>query len=103
MHGDAVTENPETNKKGLFLFGAVQLLLTLVTTTGTLHFSGLHLQFNKEKKSLKDHVKPYLLEGNSLFSSKAIFIVLSSVLRKKTKHFLLQKRCKKSIWLPSKN
>lgn len=23
MHGDAVTETPETNKKGLFLFGTV--------------------------------------------------------------------------------
>lgn len=49
--------------------------MTLVTMTGTLHVSGLHLQFHKgEKIPLKDHVKPCLLKGNSLFASKATFI-----------------------------
>lgn len=53
IHGAAVIENPKTNKRGLLLFGAVQLLWTSVTTADTLQSSGLLLQFNKGKKRLK--------------------------------------------------
>lgn len=53
---------------------AVQLLLTSVMTADTLHSPGLHLQFTKEKKALKDHVEPYLLNCSGLLSSKATFI-----------------------------